>query len=174
MVDEAYVAFGGVSCCDLVKRFDNLIVIRTLSKSHGLAGLRVGYALAAAKLIEALERVKNSFNSYPLDRLAIAGAVAAIEDQAHFAACRARVIASRERLLDALGDLGFTSIPSVANFVFATHHERPAVDIAQALRERAILVRHFADARIDNYLRITVGTDDEIDQLIATLGSILD
>jgi histidinol-phosphate aminotransferase len=173
VVDEAYVDFGGDTAIGLVNRYDNLLVIHTLSKSRSLAGLRVGFAVGHPALIEALERVKNSFNSYPLDRLAIVGAVAAIEDEAHFAeSCRA-VIASRETLIKNLSNLGFEVLPSAANFIFARHPKRDASELAKLLRERNIIVRHFKLPRIDQFLRITVGTDIECLALTENLHQIL-
>ncbi len=177
VVDEAYVDFGGefgqVSAIPLVARHDNLLVVHTLSKSRSLAGLRVGFAVGHRDLIEALERVKNSFNSYPLDRLAIVGAVAAIADEAHFADCCRRVIATRDTLTADLSALGFDVLPSAANFVFARHPQRDAGELAAALRERSIIVRHFRLPRIDQFLRITVGTDGECAALAAALRAIL-
>lgn len=173
VIDEAYVAFGANSAMALIERYPNIVIVQTLSKSHGLAGLRVGAAFADAGLIEALQRVKNSFNSYPLDNLAIAGAVAAIEDAAYFETTRTKIIASRERLTQALRALHFDVIPSTANFVFTSHPDRRAVDIAAALREQAIIVRHFSQAQTQAYLRITVGTDGEIDRLLEALEKIL-
>lgn len=161
VVDEAYIDFGGETAISLVDRYDNLLVIHTLSKSRSLAGLRVGFAVGHPALIEALERVKNSFNSYPLDRLAIVGAVAAIEDEAHFEQCRRAVIATRDTLTAELQALGFEVLPSVANFIFARHPQHDAAKLANALRERSIIVRHFKLPRIDQFLRITVGTDAE-------------
>lgn len=145
----------------------------TLSKSRSLAGLRVGFAVGHPALIEALERVKNSFNSYPLDRLAIAGAVAAIEDEAHFEQCCKAVIASRDRLTTDLASLGFEVLPSAANFIFARHAQRDAAELAKALRDQSIIVRHFKLPRIDQFLRITVGTDAECQALVDTLRKIL-
>ena len=173
VVDEAYIDFGGTTAIPLTRRFDNVLVIHTLSKSRSLAGLRVGYAIGHPALIEALERVKNSFNSYPLDRLAIAGAVAAIEDDAWFADCCRKVIATRETLTAELTQLGFEVLPSGANFVFARHPGRDAGELAKALRERSIIVRHFKLPRIDQFLRITVGTDAECTALTHALGDIL-
>lgn len=144
----------------------------TLSKSRSLAGLRVGFAVGHPALIEALERVKNSFNSYPLDRLAIVGAVAAIEDEAHFVECCSKVIASRERLSADLAGLGFEVLPSAANFIFARHPQRDAGELAKALRDQSIIVRHFKQARIDQFLRITVGTDGECQALVDALRRI--
>jgi histidinol-phosphate aminotransferase len=153
VIDEAYVDFGGESAVPLVARHDNLLVIQTLSKSRALAGLRVGFAIGQRPLIEALERVKDSFNSYPLDCLAIAGAVAAIEDDAWFQATRRRIMASRESLAHALSGLGFEVLPSMANFVFARHVSRGGAELAAGLRERGVLVRHFQKPRIENFLR---------------------
>ena len=173
IIDEAYIDFGGETAIPLTARFDNLLVIHTLSKSRSLAGLRVGYAVGHPELIEALERVKNSFNSYPLDRLAIVGAVAAIEDEAWFADCCRQVIASRDLLNQQLAGLGFEVLPSGANFVFARHPQRDAGELAKALRERNIIVRHFKLPRIDQFLRITIGTDDECAALTGALRDIL-
>jgi len=173
VVDEAYVDFGGESVVPLVNHHPNLLVIQTLSKSRSLAGLRVGFAMGPHDLIEALERVKNSFNSYPLDRFAIAGAVAAIEDHDYFDHTRSVIIRTREKLVQDLGMLGFEVIPSAANFVFARHPQRDAMVLAQQLRERSIIVRHFRLPRIDQYLRITVGTNDQCDTLIKALKMIL-
>ena len=173
VVDEAYIDFGGETAVPLIRKYANLLVIHTLSKSRSLAGLRVGYAFGHPDLIEALERVKNSFNSYPLDRLAIVGAVAAIEDEAHFATCCEHVIATRESLIGELTTLGFEVLPSAANFIFARHPQRDAGELARALRERSIIVRHFKLPRIDQHLRISVGTDDECTALVTALRGIL-
>jgi histidinol-phosphate aminotransferase len=173
VVDEAYVDFGGISAISLVDRHDNLLVVHTLSKSRALAGLRVGFAVGHPALIEALERVKNSFNSYPLDRLAIVGAVAALEDTEHFESTRQAVIATRDALTAELQALGFDVLPSAANFIFARHPQRDAAQLAQALRDRNIIVRHFRLPRIDQFLRITVGTDAECKALTQALRGIL-
>lgn len=173
VIDEAYVDFGGESAIALVRRHPNLLVVHTLSKSRSLAGLRVGYAVGHADLIEALERVKDSFNSYPLDRLAIAGAVAAMDDRAHFESTRRAVIASREALNGELRALGFDVLPSAANFVFARHPRHDAARLAAALRERSIIVRHFRQPRIDQFLRITIGTDAQCRELATALRTIL-
>ncbi|MCG2576622.1 histidinol-phosphate transaminase [Dechloromonas sp. XY25] len=173
VVDEAYVDFGGESAIKLVDRYDNLLVVHTLSKSRSLAGLRVGFAVGHPALIEGLERVKNSFNSYPLDRLAIVGAVAAMEDTAHFEQCCQAVIATRDTLSADLAKLDFEVLPSAANFIFARHPQRDAAELATALRERSIIVRHFKLPRIDQFLRITVGTDAECRALVDGLREIL-
>ena len=174
VVDEAYVDFGADSAAALVDRYPNLLVVCTLSKSRALAGLRVGYALGQADLIEALTRVKDSFNSYPLDRLAIAGGVAAIEDGEGFRQMRGRIIATRERMSAGLAERGATVLPSAANFVFASFAGRDAAALATALRERRVLVRHFRQPqRIAPYLRISVGTDAQIDALLQALDEVL-
>jgi histidinol-phosphate aminotransferase len=173
VIDEAYVDFGGESAVPLVARYDNLLVIQTLSKSRSLAGLRVGFAIGQRPLIEALERVKDSFNSYPLDSLAIAGAVAAIEDDGWFQETRARVMASREALSRALSELGFEVLPSLANFVFARHARRGAAQLASELRERGVLVRYFSAPRTADFLRITVGTDEQCRRLIELTRSLV-
>jgi histidinol-phosphate aminotransferase len=169
VIDEAYVDFGAESAVSLVARHDNLLIVQTLSKSRSLAGLRVGFAIGQRPLIEALERVKDSFNSYPLDCLAIAGAVAAIEDDAWFQQTRDRTIANREALVHALSELDFEVLPSLANFVFARHRSRGGAHLAAQLREHGILVRHFQKSRIEDFLRITVGTEEQCSRLIALL-----
>lgn len=173
VIDEAYVDFGAESAVGLVSRYDNLLVVQTLSKSRSLAGLRVGFAIGSRVLIEALERVKNSFNSYPIDRLAEAGAVAAIEDTAYFERTRQAVIATRETLAGQLQELGFQVLPSAANFLFARHPGHDGAALAAALRERSIIVRHFRQARIDQFLRITVGTEAQCARLVEALQAIL-
>lgn len=173
VIDEAYVDFGGESAISLVQRFPNLLVTQTLSKSRSLAGLRVGFAVGHADLIEALERIKNSFNSYPLDRLALAGAQAAFADEDYFQGCRQAVIAERGRLERGLAELGFESLPSAANFVFCRHPHRDGGELAQALRQRSVIVRHFRQPRIEQYLRITVGRAEQTDRLLAALEEIL-
>ncbi len=173
LVDEAYVDFGGQSAVALIARYPNLLVVHTLSKSRSLAGLRIGYACGQAHLIEALDRVKNSFNSYPLDRLAMAGGVAAFEDSAYFEQTRQAVMSSREGLMLALEDLGFVVLPSQANFVFTRHPAHQAGALAQALREHGVLVRHFKLPRIEQYLRISVGTPAQCDVLVQTLAKLL-
>ena len=174
VVDEAYIDFGGESAIPLVARYPNLLVVQTLSKSRSLAGLRVGYAIGHPDLVEALDRVKNSFNSYPLDRLAIAGAIASFEDEAYFQQTRGAVIALRENLVAALTGLGFEVLPSQANFVFVRHPGHDAADLAARLRERSIIVRHFRQpARISQYLRISIGNDKECAALAAALEDLV-
>jgi len=173
VIDEAYVDFGAESAVPLIASHPNLLVVHTLSKSRALAGLRVGYALGNAELIEGLNRVKDSFNSYPLGRPAQAGAIAAIKDEDYFQRGRAYVIAGRERLVTGLARLGFEVLPSATNFVFARHPGHEGKALAAELRARAIIVRHFDAPRISDYLRITVGSNEQIEKLLAALGKIL-
>src|ERR1700716_572045 len=173
VIDEAYVDFGAETATPLVASHPNLLVVQAMSKSRALAGLRVGYAIGDAALIEALVRVKDSFNSYPLGRPAQAGAIASLEDEAYFQQSRARVIESREQLDRGLARLGFEVLPSSANFVFARHPAHEGAALAAALRQRAVIVRHFPAARISDYLRITVGADGQIDRLLSALSHIL-
>ena len=167
VVDEAYVDFGAQTATTLIEKYPNLLVVRTLSKSHSLAGLRVGYALGHPELIQGLDRVKNSFNSYPLDNLALAGATAAIEDEEYFETTRNAVIHSREALTVGLQNLGFEVLPSAANFVFARHPDHKGADLAAGLRAKNIIVRHFNKPRISDFLRITIGTDAQCAQLLS-------
>ncbi|AOF91916.1 histidinol-phosphate transaminase [Sinorhizobium sp. RAC02] len=173
VVDEAYIDFGGESAIPLTRKYDNLLVVHTLSKSRSLAGLRVGYAIGQRPLIDALERVKDSFNSYPLDRVAQAGAAAAVDDRAWFDETRGKVIETRERVTGALRQRGFEVLPSQANFVFARHPALSGEALAKGLRDRAVLVRHFAKPRISDFLRITIGTPEECDRLIAAVEEIV-
>jgi len=176
VIDEAYVDYGTESCIPLLRGPacpENLLVVHTLSKSRALAGLRVGFAVGHPALIEGLERVKNSFNSYPLGRLAQAGAIAAIEDQAHLETTVGKVIQTRERLVNELAALGFDTLPSTANFIFTRHQQHSGAKLYQALRDRGIIVRHFKSPRIEDFLRITIGTDEQSGQLVEALKKIL-
>lgn len=174
VIDEAYVDFGGESAVKLVNRYPQLLVTHTLSKGRSLAGLRVGYAVGHPDLIDALHRVKDSFNSYPLDRFAQAGATAAIEDQAYFEECCQHVIKTRGVVVESLQRLGFEVLPSGANFIFARHPSHDAERLSALLREQKIIIRHFKKpARIDQFLRITIGTDAECQALISALENII-
>ena len=175
VIDEAYIAFGEnkASAIPLIDRYPNLLVVQTLSMSRSLAGSRVGFAVGQIDLSESLERVNNSFNSYPLDRLAIAGAVAAFEDRAYFEQTCQAVIATREKLSGELKAFGFEVLPSKANFIFVRHPQHDAQELALALRQRSIIVRHFKLPRIEQFLRITVGTDGQCAALTAALKEIL-
>ncbi|MGX1125347.1 histidinol-phosphate transaminase [Pseudomonas sp. FFUP_PS_473] len=169
VVDEAYIDFGGQTAISLVDRYPNLLVTQTLSKSRSLAGLRVGLAVGHPDLIEALERIKNSFNSYPLDRMAIVGAAAAFQDKAYFDETCRKVIDSREHLVAELTARGFEVLPSAANFIFARHPEQDAAGLAARLREQGVIVRHFKQARIAQFLRITIGTPEQNQALLDAL-----
>ena len=176
VIDEAYVDYGTESCIPLLRGNacpENLLVVHTLSKSRALAGLRVGFAVGHPALIEGLERVKNSFNSYPLGRLAQAGAIAAIQDQAHLESTSKKVIQTREGLVNELAALGFDTLPSTANFIFTRHQQHSGAKLYQALRDRGIIVRHFKSPRIEDFLRITIGTDEQSGQLVEALKKIL-
>lgn len=174
VIDEAYVDFGTESAVNLINRFPNLLVTQTFSKARSLAGLRVGYALGAPDLIEALSRVKDSFNSYPIDRFASAGAIAAMQDVDYFKETCTKVIATRTRLVGALSQLDFDILPSGANFIFAKHQTRDGAELTAALRKLNIIVRHFKlPSRVAPYLRITIGSDMQTELLISALSDIL-
>lgn len=174
VIDEAYVDFGTESAVSLIDTYPNLLVTHTLSKARSLAGLRVGYALGSADLIEALIRVKDSFNSYPIDRFASAGAIAAMQDTEYFNKTCQQVVATREALIKALQDLNFEVLPSGANFIFAKHQSHQGADLTAKLREHGVIVRHFkTPQRISNYLRITIGTDQQSALLLDALKTIL-
>jgi len=169
IVDEAYVDFGAESAIELVRRYDNVLVIQTFSKSRSLAGMRVGYAIGHQDLIDGLERVKNSFNSYPLDMLAINSATASLADEEYFQQTNQKIIDSREWTAKQLEQLGFIVLPSSTNFLFTQHRFIEGAELMGYLRTKNILVRHFSKPGIDNYLRITIGTQQEMDTLIETL-----
>ncbi|MCU6708541.1 histidinol-phosphate transaminase [Paenibacillus sp. J5C_2022] len=173
VIDEAYIDFGGESAITLIGEYDNLLVIQTLSKSRALAGLRVGFAFGSPELIDGLNRIKNSFNSYTLDRLALQGAVAALQDEEYFKRITDKVIATRERVAEQLRGLGFQVTNSRANFLFISHDDFAAKDLFQALRERGVLVRYFAQPRIDNHLRVSIGTDEEMDTFLKLTKEII-
>lgn len=173
IVDEAYVDFGADSAAALVSGHDNLLVVQTFSKSRSLAGLRVGFALGQPHLVEALTRVKDSFNSYPLGRMALAGATAAWQDRDWFDRTRRAVMADRERTSAGLAALGFEVLPSAANFLFAAHPHVPAEDVLAGLRARGVLVRHFRQDRIRNRLRISIGAPDDCDRLLQAAADAL-
>ncbi|MGY3448616.1 histidinol-phosphate transaminase [Bradyrhizobium sp. USDA 4353] len=173
VIDEAYVDFGAETAIPLIAEHPNLLVVQTMSKSRALAGLRVGYAIGNAELIEGLTRVKDSFNSYPLGRPAQAGAIASVEDEAHFQQTRSEIMRNRADLTAALAELGFEVLPSSANFLFARHPHRSGPALAAGLRERAVLVRHFTAPRIADYLRITIGSAAELARLTDALREIL-
>ena len=173
IIDEAYVDFGAQSAVPLLDKYENLLIVQTTSKSRSLAGMRIGYALGSETLISTLEAVKNSYNSYTMDAVALAVGEASIRDEAYFQDTCRKVTATRDRSADELRALGFTVLPSLTNFLFVTHPEKKAPDIFAALREKGIFIRYFKLPRIDNYLRITVGTDEQMDTLLAALKEIL-
>lgn len=174
VVDEAYIDFGGESAIALVNQYSNLLVVQTLSKSRSLAGLRIGFAVGQAPLIEGLERIKNSFNSYPLDRVAIAAGAASFADEEYFQKTCSTVVASRERVSAELSVRGFVVLPSSANFVFARHTAISGADIAAALRRHGVIVRHFsAPERISDFVRITIGTVEQNQALFDALDTEL-
>lgn len=170
IVDEAYIDFGGETAAALVPKYPNLLVIQTLSKSRSLAGLRVGFAIGQEDLIDGLVRVKDSFNSYPLDRLAQAGAVASFADGDYFQQGRRAIMEQRERVVAELNAMGFEVLPSAANFVFVQHSQHDGAALAAGLREQGIIVRHFAKPeKIANYLRISIGSATQMDALLEGL-----
>ncbi len=173
IVDEAYIDFAEESAVKLIDRYENLLIIQTMSKSRSLAGLRVGFALGSKALIDGLIRVKDSFNSYTIDRLAIAGATAAIKDEDYHLETTKKVMATRKRMTTELGKRGFQVLPSQTNFLFATHPLKSADVLYKELKENNILVRHFKQPHINNYLRITIGTDKEMDIFLKTLDKLL-
>ena len=173
IVDEAYVDFGCESALPLIEKYDNVLVVQTFSKSRALAGIRIGYAFGSKKLIKYLNDAKFSFNSYTMNRLTSVVGCACLEDKAYFEECVQKMVATRERTKQRLSELGFTFGDSKANFVFATHKIVPAKDIFEALREEGIYVRYFNKPRIDNYLRISIGTDKEMDAMICFLEKYL-
>lgn len=173
IIDEAYIDFGGESAVTLVEEYNNLLVIQTLSKSRSLAGLRVGFAFGHADLIEGLNRTKNSFNSYTLDRIALAGAIASIQDTVYFEQTNKQVIATRERVTTGLKKSGFIVSDSKANFVFISHPKMEAKLLFEQLREQGILVRYFASPRIDQYLRVSIGTDEEMDAFMQAITQLV-
>ena len=171
IVDEAYIDFdeNNVSALTLINKYDNILVVRTLSKSCSLAGMRIGFAMGSKELIRGLESIKNSFNSYTLDRIAIEAGVKAIEDSQYYEEINKKIINTRERVIEALTKKGFYVTDSKANFIFVTHNEIPAKELFTELRNKGILVRYFNSEGINNYLRITIGTDEEMDALLSNI-----
>jgi len=173
VIDEAYIDFGGETAISLVGAYPNLLVTQTFSKSRSLAGMRIGFAVGHPDLIEALVRVKDSFNSYPVDALASTAGTAAIKDDDYFRKTCNKVISSRDKLTASLKELGFEVLPSAANFVFTRHPQFDAADLAARLRKEGIIVRHFNKRRIDQFLRITIGTQSENQHLLAILDTLV-
>jgi histidinol-phosphate aminotransferase len=173
IIDEAYVDFGGESVLPLIDKYDNLLVVQTFSKSRAMAGMRIGYAFGSRKLIGYLKDVKFSFNSYTMNLPAIEAGTEAVKDDAYFKETVNRIIRTRERTKEELGALGFTFTDSKSNFLFASHKSVPAAELFAALKEQGIYVRYWNKKRIDNHLRITVGTEEQMDRLIAFLKNYL-
>ncbi|HCA69191.1 MAG TPA: histidinol-phosphate transaminase [Lachnospiraceae bacterium] len=169
IVDEAYIDFAGTSCLELINRYENLLVVQTFSKSRSMAGMRIGFAMGNPVLIQALNEVKYSFNSYTMDTVSLLTGAAAVRDEEYFRSIVQKVILTREQAKEQLKELGFSFPVSGANFIFATHERIPAKRIYEALRENDIYVRYFNMPRIDNYLRISIGTDEEMDRLFTFL-----
>lgn len=169
IIDEAYIDFGGTSALSLIPEYDNLLVVQTFSKSRSMAGMRIGAAFGQPELIKYLNDVKYSFNSYTMDLTALVLGVEAVKDEAYFKETTGKIIATRERVKGELKKLGFVFPDSQSNFIFATHPDIKAKDLFEALKERKIYVRYFPKPRIDNYLRITIGTDEEMDELLSFL-----
>ena len=173
IVDEAYIDFGGTSAIELINEYENLLVIQTFSKSRSMAGMRIGYAIGQENLIKSLNYIKNSYNSYTMNHTSLIAGEKAIEDAQYFKETCDKIIATRECTKKELAELGFSFPDSKANFLFATHESVPAKEIFEALREQNIFVRYFNKPRIDNYLRITIGTEEEMDQLFTFLKQYL-
>jgi len=174
VVDEAYVDFGTESAVTLIGKYENLVVTHSLSKSRSLAGMRLGCAFGSKSIVEGLNRVKNSFNSYPVDRLAQIAGIEAFKDRDYFQSTTQNIIKTREFLVSKLGALGFDTLPSGANFIFTKHKTRKAEEMFKILREKGILVRYFSrPPKISNHLRITIGTKDQMEELIKAIRSLV-
>lgn len=173
IIDEAYVAFGGVSCVELINEYDNLVVTGTFSKSHSLAGMRIGYALASPELIAVLEAVKNSYNSYTVDSLSVAMGAASISDEEHFNKVTQSIINTRKRVTDKLRSFGFEVLDSSTNFIMATHNDYSMKDMFEYLKTKKVFIRYFNLPRIDKYVRISIGTDDEMDVFLREVESFI-
>lgn len=173
IIDEAYIDFAEKSAVTLLEKYDNLLIIQTTSKSRSLAGLRVGFALGNQPLIQGLNRIKNSINSYTIDCLALAGAQKAFEDEAYFKETTKRIIETRESTIAQMKELGFTVLPSQTNFIFVSHKDYDAGKLYENLKEKGILVRYFNQKSIDNYLRISIGTDEQMNRFFEKLQEIM-
>lgn len=173
IIDEAYVDFGKYSCVELIKEYDNLIVTQTFSKSRSMAGMRLGMAFASEELIRYMEAVKDSYNSYPLDQMAIETGVASIEDEEYFEKIIAKIKCTRDEGKEILTNMGFRVLDSETNFLFVSHPKYPAKEIFEYLKSKDIFVRFFNKPRIDNYLRITIGTDEEMNLLYKEIANFI-
>lgn len=173
IIDEAYIDFGGKSALELISKYKNLLVVQTYSKSRSMAGMRIGYAIGNKELIQCLNAVKNSYNSYTMNQTAIIAGVASLEDREYFNSMLNKVIGTRERAKEELSKLGFSFTDSKANFIFATHKDVAAKEIFEALKRENIYVRYFDSKRINNHLRISIGTDEEMERLMDALKKYL-
>ena len=173
VVDEAYVDFGAESAVKLVNKYDNVLVVQTFSKSRSFAGMRLGYAIGSGNIIEGLNRLKFSFNSYTIDRISIEAGIESFKDDDYFVKINAKIIETREKTVKKLKELGFKVLNSSANFIFISHNKVFAGDLYKQLKDNGILVRYFAKDRIDNYLRVTIGTDEEMEIFIEKLEKLL-
>ena len=174
LIDEAYIDFGGQSCIPLINKYKNLLVVQTLSKSRSLAGMRIGFALGDTGLIDGLNKVKNSFNAYPIDSLATTGVIEAIKDDEYFKQCRKAIIDTREWTVKELEQLSFNVVPSMANYIFITHRQKNAKSLYVELKDKGVLVRYFDMPDIDNYLRVSIGTMEDMKIFIDTTRSIVE
>ncbi|MBB5265666.1 histidinol-phosphate aminotransferase [Catenibacillus scindens] len=174
IVDEAYIDFGGKSALELIKKYDNLLVVQTFSKSRSMAGIRIGYAMGCPELIKAMNDVKYSINSYTMNMPSLIMGVEAVKDETYFSSCTQKIIATRQRAKERLSELGFEFPDSMANFIFARHPKYHARELFEALRSANIFVRYFNQPRIDEYMRITIGTDDQMDALFDFLKNYMD
>ncbi|MCI6675881.1 MAG: histidinol-phosphate transaminase [Clostridiales bacterium] len=174
IIDEAYVDFASEgSVLPLLEKYENLLVVQTFSKSRSMAGMRIGFAIGSKRLIQAMSDVRNSFNSYTMSKLALSLGTAAVKDKKYFETCINRIVSTREKTKSQLKELGFSCLDSQANFIFATHNKKPAKEIFEALKERHIYVRYFEKPRINNYLRITIGTNEQMEMFIQALREIV-
>ena len=173
VVDEAYIDFGADSAVKLVNKYDNVLVVQTFSKSRSFAGMRLGYAIGSGNIIEGLNRLKFSFNSYTIDRISIEAGIESFKDDDYFIKINAKIIETREKTVKKLKELGFKVLNSSANFIFISHNKVFAGDLYKQLKDNGILVRYFAKDRIDNYLRVTIGTDEEMEIFIEKLEKLL-
>lgn len=173
MIDETYIDFGGKTALPLIKDYQNLVITRTFSKSRSLAGMRIGYAFASEKLISVMNAVRDSYNSYPVDRIANIIATASLKDEEYFQNIISKIINTRENTKKELENIGFYVFPSSTNFLFAKHNKAKAIDIFEYLKKKNIYIRHFSDPKIDDYLRISIGTDDEMKKMIDEIKNYL-
>ena len=173
VIDEAYVDFGAESSVKLVNKYDNVLVVQTFSKSRSFAGMRLGYAIGSENIIEGLNRLKFSFNSYTIDRISIEAGIESFKDDDYFVKTNTKIIETREKTVKKLKELGFKVLNSSANFIFISHNKVFAGDLYKNLKDNGVLVRYFAKDRIDNYLRVTIGTDEDMEIFIEKLNKLL-